>query len=322
MGLRGPLLFGLAVGLIASDRATAQEFPSRPVTIVVPSATGVAHDSVARLIQPKLAERLGQTVIVDNRAGASGQIGSAFVAKSAPDGYTLLLPPDTHVINPVANPNLPYDIFRDFAPVSLLFRFPFIITVHESVPAANLRELVALAKAKPHRLNFPSPGAASIPYLAMEDFKRQAGIDFVHVAYRGAAAMALALSTNEVQVGLMSLGTLAPMIQERKARPIAVASDRRMAQLPDTPTATEAGYPGFVAHFFASVFVPAGTPSATIARLHRDIVGALNEPDVRARVEAMGLEIIGSGPEDLDRYVRTEYTRWSTLAREAQIKFE
>jgi tripartite-type tricarboxylate transporter receptor subunit TctC len=320
--LLGRVLLGLAAGLIIPGGVTAEEFPTRPVTIIVPSAAGVAHDAVARLIQPKLAERLGQTVIVDNRPGASGQIGSAFVAKSAPDGYTLLLPPDTHVINPVANPNLPYDIFRDFAPVSLLFRFPFIITVHTSVPAANLRELVALAKAQPRRLNFPSPGAASIPFLAMEDFKRQAGIDLVHVAYRGAAAMALALSANEVQVGLMSLGTLTPMVHEGKGRPLAVASDRRMVELRDTPTTIEAGFPGFVAHFFASVFAPAGTPRTTIARLHRDIVSALNEPDVRAKVAAMGLEIVGSNPDDLDRYVKAEYARWSTLVRETQIKFE
>ncbi len=225
--------------------AVAQEFPVRPVTVIVSSAPGVAHDAVMRMIQPRLAERLGQPVIIDNRPGASGQIGSLAVAKAAADGYTLLLAPDTHVVNPVANPNLPYDIFRDLAPVSLLIRFPFIVTVHASVKATSLKELVDLAKAQPAKLNFPSPGVASIPYLAMEDFSRRAGIKLVHVAYRGAAAMGLALSTGEVQVGLMSLNSLRPMMHEEKARPLAVAGETRLRDLPDVPTTTEAGFPEF-----------------------------------------------------------------------------
>jgi len=301
---------------------TAAQFPSRPVTLVLPSAPGDPTDLIARVLQPRMSERLGQPFVIENRPGGSGVIASAAVAKAAPDGHTLLLPLSAHSINPIALRNLPYDTFRDFAPVTQLARFPLFVGANLSVAGSNLREFVEAAKARPGHLNFASPGPGTLGFLVGEEISRRSGLNAVHLAFKGGAPAIQALLADQVQYCAITLNLLGPHFASGKLKPLAVTSGARSPRLPNVPTVAESGFPGFEAYNWIGVFAPAGTPPAVIARLHDEFVAALREPDVVPRLTAVGFEIVGSSPEDLDRLVRREYEHWDKFVREFNIKFD
>lgn len=301
---------------------TAAQFPSRPVTLVLPSAPGDPTDLIARVLQPRMSERLGQPFVIENRPGGSGVIASAAVAKAAPDGHTLLLPLSAHSINPIALRNLPYDTFRDFAPVTQLARFPLFVGANLSVAGSNLREFVEAAKARPGHLNFASPGPGTLGFLVGEEISRRSGLNAVHLAFKGGAPAIQALLADQVQYCAITLNLLGPHFASGKLKPLAVTSGARSPRLPNVPTVAESGFPGFEAYNWIGVFAPAGTPPAVIARLHDELVAALHEPDVVPRLTAVGFEIVGSSPEDLDRLVRREYEHWDKFVREFNIKFD
>jgi tripartite-type tricarboxylate transporter receptor subunit TctC len=297
-------------------------FPSRPVTLVLPFPPGGSTDIVARIIQPRLAQAIGQAIVIDNRAGAAGQIATAYVAKAEPDGHTLFLSFDTHAINPVANKNLPYDTFRDFAPVTLLVRFALVIGAHPSVKGANLKEFVDFARTQPGKMNYASTGLGSLNHLAAEELKRRAGIDVVHVPYKGGGPAIQAILANEVQYTFLSFAAQRSHIQAGKIKPLAVTGARRLPELPDVPTLAESGLPGMEAYSWIGIFAPAATPVTVVSKLHDDFVAAANDPETRGKLTGAGFEVVGSTQAELARFVRSEYERWDKFARESNIKFE
>ena len=315
------LAAALALALPAAF-PTAAQFPSRPVTLVLPSAPGDPTDLIARVLQPKMSERLGQSFVIENRPGGSGVIASAAVAKAAPDGHTLLLPLSAHSINPIALKNLPYDTFRDFAPVTQLARFPLFVGANPSVSGSTLREFIEAAKQRPGHLNFASPGPGTLSFLVGEEISRRSGLNAVHLAFKGGAPAIQALLADQVQYCAITLNLLGPHFASGRLKPLAVTSGARSARLPNVPTVAESGFPGFEAYNWIGVFAPAGTPPAVIARLHHEFVAAVREPDVRAKLGAVGMEVVGSTPEELDRFVRGEFEHWDRFVREFNIKFD
>jgi len=314
-----------ALVLSASLAAVAQAqtaFPSRPVTLMLPSAPGDPTDLIARVLQPKMSERLGQSFVIENRPGGSGVIASAAVAKAAPDGHTLLLPLSAHSINPIALKNLPYDTFRDFAPVTQLARFPLFVGANPRVEGSTLREFIEAAKAHPGRLNFASPGPGTLSFLVGEEINRRSGLNAVHLAFKGGAPAIQALLTDQVQYCAITLNLLGPHFASGKLKPLAVTSSARSRQLPNVPTVAESGFPGFEAYNWIGVFAPAGTPQAAIARLHDEFVAALREPDVRQKLGAVGFEVVGSTPKELDEFVRREFAHWDKFVREFDLRFD
>jgi tripartite-type tricarboxylate transporter receptor subunit TctC len=269
-----------------------------------------------------MSERLGQPFVIENRPGGSGVIAAAAVAKAAPDGHTLLLPLSAHSINPIALKNLPYDTFRDFAPVTQLARFPLFVGANLTVKGSDLREFVEAAKGHPGRLNFSSPGPGTLSFLVGEEINRRSGLNAVHLAFKGGAPAIQALLADQVQYCAITLNLLGPHFASGKLKPLAVTSAARSTQLPTVPTVAESGFPGFEAYNWIGVFAPAGTPRPVIARLHDEFVAAVRDPDVRAKLTAVGMEVVGSTPEELDRFVRGEFEHWDKFVREFDIKFD
>lgn len=301
--------------------APAQEFPSRPVKIVVAYPPGGAVDQVARLLAEKLQASLGQPVIIDNRAGAGGLVGSDAAAKSPADGYTLLLGTvSSHAIAPAVYRKMPYDPVADFAPVSLVALTPYIITVNPDVPARTLSELVALAKAKPNALNFGSSGTGTTPHLAGELFNTMAGTKIAHIPYKGSAPMLTDLLGGQVQVAFDN--TVIPSIKAGKLRGLAVTGPARLAAVPDIPTAQEAGLPGYEAVGWMGLYAPKGTPPAVVNRLAADTAKAMAAPDVRDKLNAMGFQARTDTPAEFDAYLRGETAKWAKVARDANVQPE
>lgn len=297
-------------------------FPSRSVTLVVPFAPGGGSDIVARTLQPKLSERLGQSVLVDNKPGASGVIATNAVAKSAPDGYTLFLSWDTHAINPVVMKDLPYDTFKDFVPVTLLARLPLVMGAWGGLPVGNLAEFIALAKRQPGKLNYASVGPGSSNRLHSENLHRIAQIELSHIPYKGGGPSIQAMLTGEVAYSFLSYASMRGQIQAGKLKALAVTGDKRIADIPNVPTMIESGFPGFEAYGWIGIFAPAATPEATVSRLQRDFVAALADAEVGKRLAAAGVESIGSTPQELDLWVRKDYEKWVKFVKETKLSFE
>jgi tripartite-type tricarboxylate transporter receptor subunit TctC len=312
----GALLF--ATFLAASAQA---QFPTRPVTLVLPSAPGDPTDLIARVLQPKMSERLGQQFVIENRPGGSAVIASSAVAKAQPDGHTLLLALSAHSINPIALKELPYDTFRDFAPVTLLARFPLIVGANPGVKGSNLAEFIAAAKGQ-ENLNFASPGAGTLSFLVGEEISRRSGLKAVHLAFKGGFPAVQAMLANQAQYGALPLNLLGAHFASGKLKPLAVTSGARSPQLPGVPTVAESGFPGFEAYNWVGVFAPAATPPSVIEKLYQEFGAALREPDVRAKLGAVGFEIVGSTPKELDEFVRREFAHWDRFVREFQVKFD
>ena len=312
----------LGAGLIA-PATLAQTFPSRPINVIVGTAPGDPGDIVARLVQNRLAERLGQPWVVETRAGASAKIASHAVARAAPDGHTLLVTLSAHVINPASASVLPYDTIHDFAGVSLLARQPLIVAVHPSVKGANLAEFLAAAKANPGaKLAYSSPGAGSLSFLVGEQIARRGGIEMAHATFRGGSPAVQALLTNEVQLSALIGAILLPHIRVGTLRAIAVTSATRIAELPDVPTLAELGFESAAIYNWIGVFAPAATPAAVVNRLNAELNAALREPAIAARLGEASLEIVASTPAELDAFVAAEIARWRKFTRDYNIRFE
>jgi tripartite-type tricarboxylate transporter receptor subunit TctC len=315
----------LAAAAAASLAATggtalAQTYPDKVVRLVSPYAPGGSNDLTARIISQRLGETLGQQVIVENKPGAATQIGSQFVAKSAPDGYTLLLAAATHTTNPSLFAKLPYDTLKDFTPVVLAATVPTFLIVNDSVPAKTVGELVAYAKKNPGKLNFGSAGNGSAPHLALELFKQVAGIDIVHVPFKGSAPAMAAVLSGDVQGSFETYNVFQPHLKAGKVRALAVTTPKRTVQEPDVPTLAESGFPGFEAYAWFSVLAPAGTPRAVVDRLNTEVNRVLALPEVKEQYAKMGLIPGGGTPAELDAFIRADIAKWSKVIKAAGIK--
>jgi tripartite-type tricarboxylate transporter receptor subunit TctC len=311
----------LAVFLSAT--ALAQVYPSKPIHLIVPFAAGGGNDNVARLLGKRLADGFGQPVIVDNRPGAGGVVGAELAAKSPADGYTLFLGGvGSHAINPNLIDKLPYDPIRDFAPVALLAQAPLVLAVHPSVPARTLAEFVAYARKNPGKLNFASNGNGSSSQLAAVMFASMAGIEMVHVPYKGLAPALADLLSGQVQLMFSSVVAILPHIRAGKLRALAVTGKKRLAQLPDAPTIAESGFPGYEASSWYGILAPAGTPREIVTKLNAELAKALEQPEVRNSLLAEGAEPAGGSPEAFAAHIRAEKERLGKVIRDAKIRLE
>lgn len=305
--------------VVATD-CGAQAYPQRPIRFIVPFVAGSGVDVVARLVGQKLSESWPQSFIIENRAGAAGNIGAEVVARAAPDGYTILLGNiATHGINPSLYKKLPYDPIQDFAPVTLLTSVPPVLVVHPSVPAKNLRELVALAKARPGQLNYGGAGVGSGSHLAGELLKSMAKIDLVHVPYKGSGQSLAALVTGEVSMVLTGILAVAPYLKTGRLRALAVSGNKRLTVAPEVPTMAEAGLPGYDVEFWYGVLAPRGTPAAIVAKLNEGFVNVLKEKDTRERLLSQGAQVYGNTPEQFAEFIRREIQKWNRVTKSAGI---
>jgi tripartite-type tricarboxylate transporter receptor subunit TctC len=303
--------------------ASAQGFPTKPIRIVVPFPAGGTTDVLARAAAQKLTETLGQPAVVDNRPGAGGNIGAELVAKSAPDGYTLLMGTvGTHAINPGLYPKLPYDHVKDFAPVILVAGVPNVLVVNPSLPVNSVQELVAYAKANPGKLNFASSGNGTSIHLSAELFKLMAGVQMTHVPYKGSAPALQELVGGQVQLMFDNLPSSLALIKAGKLKALAVTSKERAPALPDVPTIAESGLPGYDASSWFGLLAPAGTPPPAIARLNGEIAKWLATPEAREKLLAQGANAAGGTPEDFARFIAAETAKWQKVVKESGAKVD
>ena len=311
-----------AAPFFAQAQDPAANYPSKQIRLVVGFAPGGATDIVARLMAQKLQEAWGQPVVVDNKPGGGSNIGSDFVAKAAPDGYTLLLGTIANATNMSMYKNMPYDTLRDFAPVTQTISAPSVLVVSPGVPANNLKELIALAKAQPGKLTYASSGAGGSPHLAGELLKMRAGIDIVHVAYKGAAPALVDVVSGTVTMGFKTALSAIPYMQNGKLKPIAVAANKRLPAIPNVPTMAEAGQPDFEVSSWNGILAPAKTPPAIIAKLHRELVRILQLEDVKKNFAAQAAEPVGNTPEQFRAYIQAEITKWAAVAKASGATIE
>ena len=315
----------LAAGVIAgiSGVAVAQGYPNKPVRLIVPQSPGGGADILARAVAAKLSETWGHQVVVENRAGAAGIIGTEAAAKATPDGYTLLMGAiGANGINPGLYPNLPYDSRKDFAPVTMVASAPLLVVVHPSVPLNSTKELIAFAKSQPGKINFASAGSGNATHLAGELFKTMANVDITHVPYKGATPAETDLIGGQVQLMFSSILSALPHVKAGRMKALAVTSLRRSSLAPELPTVAESGLPGYEMNPWYGVFAPAGTPRPVIDKIHRDIVRILQLPDVKERFAALGAEPVGNTPEQFGAFVDAEITKWSKVIKDSGAKAE
>ena len=320
--MRLPLyLVTTALLLAIAGPAAAQSYPVKSIRWISPWPAGGANDIFSRAIGQKIAESLGQQVLVDNRPGAAGTIGSDIAAKAPADGYTLVMGSSpTHAIAPALYPALPYDPLRDFSAVTLVGSVPNVLVLHPSVPAKTVKEFIAVAKARPGKLNFASTGNGTSQHLSAELFKFMAGLDMVHIPYKGTAPALTELVAGQVDLAFENMPALIPHIQAGRLRALAVTTTKRSAVMPELPTIAEAALPGYDASVWFGVFAPAGTPRPVIDRLHGEILKALQTQDLKSRMIAMGTDVSGMGPDDFSAYVRKEIPKWANLVKAAGVK--
>jgi len=311
-----------AFSVAGPQEVSAQAYPQRPIRMVVPFAPGGATDIIARVVSQKLSERLGQQVFVENKPGAGTTIGNAEVAKAAPDGYTLLFAPTPFVISQFIYPKLPYDPRRDFAPVSLMAVSPFILVVNPNVPAANVAELVALAKAKPGTLSFCSAGNGTVPHLAGELFKLRAGIDIMHVPYKGGGPAILDLISGQVQMMFATPIEVNQFVQAGKLRVLGTTALQRLASMPGVPTLDESGYRGVEVLSFFGVIAPAGTPKAITDRLASDLAAVMETAEVREKFSAQSAEPRVVAAEAFGQFLEQEREKWGDIVKRAGAKID
>jgi len=317
-----PRILAALVLAACAQLVLAQAFPSRPVKIVVSFPPGGSADVLARILTPKLTEIWSQPVVIENRPGASANIGTEFVAKSPPDGYTLLLATPALAVSAAVFPNLGYDALRDLAPVALLPVFPSVLVVHPSVPATTPQEFVRHARANPGKLNFASTGSTSAIRFAFEHLQQIAGTEVVHIAYKGSAPAAQAMLAGEAQAMMMTLVDAMPHLKSGKLRALAATSARRIAALPDVPTLAETVAPGFDYLIWNGLMAPSGTPADVIDKLNRDVNTVLRQPEIRERMVGLGMEVMPGPPADLGRVLRAEIQKWKDVAKAANIRAE
>ena len=302
--------------------AVAQTYPTKPIRVIVPFAPGGATDIVARMLAPRLSENLGQSVVVENRGGGGTTIGMQLVVKAPPDGYTLGVATLTFALNPSLVAKLPYSTEKDFMPVSLISQTPFVMSLHPSVPAKSVKELIVLAKARPGALNFSSSGIGSASQMAVELFKYMTGTDMVHVPYTGGGPALVSVLSGEVSIFTTSIPAGLPHFKAGKLKPLGVTSAKRDPILPNTPSIAEAGLAGYELLEYQGFVVPAGTPRSVIDRLHRGVVESLAAPDLRERFTTTGAHVVGSNPEEFATYIRTQISRWAKVIQATGIRID
>jgi tripartite-type tricarboxylate transporter receptor subunit TctC len=310
--------------LLIAAAAFAQDYPNKTVRVIVPFAPGGATDVLGRIVSQKLYERWGQIVIVDNRIGASGNIGAEFVAKSAPaDGYTLLVAGAPHAINMSLFNNLRYDLARDLAPITSIAAFPSLIAVHPSVPVKSVKDLIALAKARPGEINFGSAGNGSPNHLSMELFKTMAKINMTHIPYKGGSGQMVSdLLAGQVQLASMGLPPAMPYVKSGRLRVIAVTSAKRSPLLPDVPTVAETGLPGYEVNSWYGVFAPPALPKELVTKINADVVAILGAADLKDRLAALGAEPQPMTPDEFGRFVRDDIAKWAKVVKESGAKVD
>jgi tripartite-type tricarboxylate transporter receptor subunit TctC len=315
------LLVGLGSPAVAPAQSAApSDYPRKPVRLIVPFAPGGPVDIIARSVAPKMGENLGQQVVIDNRGGAGSTIGTELAMKSPPDGYTILVVSGSHVMNPAMVKTLPYDSIRDFAPVSIIAEVPSALVVHPALPVRSVKELVALAKARPGELNYSSPGRGALGHLAGELFGSLAGVKMVHVPYKGAGPALVDVIAGHVQLLFAALPGVVQQTREGKVRMLAQTGRRRSSSMPEVPTVVEAGLPGFVVSSYFGLLAPAATPRAVIERVRGALIEALRDPAVGERFAALGAERVGSTPEEQETVTKSEIAKWLKVTRAAGIQ--
>jgi len=309
------LLFALACAPCA-----AQTFPAKPVRVIVPTSPGGLIDIVTRLVAQKMSEQMGQVAVVENRSGASTNIGTEAVARAPADGYTMLCTTLTLVVNPSMFSNLPFNAEKDFAPVSLLAAAPYVILVHPSVPAVSIKELIALAKARPGKLNYASGGNGTNFHVAAELFKHQTGTQIAHVPYKGGGPALASVLGGETDITIASLGAALPHVNSGRVRVLAITSAERSSLMPHIPTVAESGVRDYVFTSWVGALVPAATPPAIVATLNSIVVKAVRSPEVANRLVSDGTQIIGSSPEQFAALIRSEIPRWAKVVKAGNIQ--
>ncbi len=317
----GSVMAALAFAILSAP-APAQDFPTKPVRFIVPNPPGGASDITARVLAEKLSQRWGQPVVVENKPGAGAIIGTDFVAKAPPDGYTILLVPSSHAFNVNLYKKLPYDSVKDFAALTQTAWTPLVLVVNPSLPVKSVKELIAYAKANPGKLTYASSGSGTSLHLAAEMFKDMAGVDIVHVPYKGSTAAHPDVLSGQVSMIFDTIPAVLPHIKSGKLRPLAVTGTKRSALMPDLPTMAEAGLPGYAASSWGGVLAPAGTPKATIDKLNAEMVAVLKLPEVQERLTGVGLEPASGTPAEFEAFIKAEIAKWSKIIKEAGITAE
>ena len=314
----------VAIGLIMGIPAawSQSQYPSRPIRLIVPYPPGGAVDPIARTIGQKLNEAWGQPVVVDNKPGAGTIIGTEIVAKAAPDGYTVILASSNHAVNPAMYGKLPYDPVKDFTPINLVSIIPLMLVVNPQVPVKSTKELIDYLKTKPGQLNFSSAGNGSTTHLAGELFKSMAGVDIVHVAYKGSGPSVAGVMAGETSVASDSIFLQLPQVKAGKLRALAVTGTKRTSLAPELPTVSEAGLPGYEAYAWVGFLAPAGTPREIVQKWHQEITRILQLPEVRERQISQGVEPVGSTPEYFADFIKTEISKWGKVVKQAGIKLD
>jgi len=314
-------VFAAVVVFVSSSGVEAQSWPDKPVRLIVPFPPGGSTDVVGRMIGDQLRQRLGQPIVVENRSGAGGTIGSDSAAKAAPDGYTLVIgTSSTHAIAPAVFSSLPYDPNADFQPVTLIGSATVMLVTHPSVPARSVSELVALARAKPDALTFASSGSGGVSHLIGEYFKSRAGVSMLHVPYKGDTPMITDLIGGQVSLAFGTAVAFLPHVQKGSLRALAVTNATPSPIAPGLPTIAESGLPGFEALQWFGILVPASTPKPIVDRLHREIAAVLELPDTRERLQALGIEVSGGSPEAFAAFMKSEALKWQKVAQDANVK--
>ena len=318
------MAMAMAMALFSSTVVAqpAVDYPAKPIRLVVPSSPGGGIDALACVIGPRMTETWGKSVIIDNRAGAGGLIGSEIVARAAPDGYTILMVAGGYTLNPSIYARLPYDTIKDFARVSLLAGAPNLLVVHSSLPIKTFKELIAYARARPKFLTYASSGIGTTSYLSGEIMKVMTGIDIIHVPYKGAGLSNAAAIAGQVHFIFSAPHTMVPHVKSERVRALGVSSLRRLPLIPEVPTIAESGLPGFDVNSIYGVLVPAATPRAVIHKLNSEIVRILRLPDVRANLERQSFDVIASSAEAYDHFTRSDILRWANVLKQAGIKPE
>ena len=309
--------------MLAAPAGHAQDFPNKPIRFVVPYAPGGASDVTARLLGQKMTDAWGQTVAVDNRAGANGIVALELVSKAPADGYTILMANlGPNAINPAVYSRLPYDPVKGFAPVTLTTLVPNILVINPYLPARNLKEVFALAKAKPGQMSYGTGGYGSSNHLSMELLKSMAGVNITHVPYKGDVPAMIDAMAGQIEMSVPTVVAASPYVKSGKLRAIAVTSSKRVGSLPDVPTVAAAGVPGFESVSWGGVMAPGGTPAFVVNKLNAEIVRILRLPEIQERLQALGAEVVGGSPAEFSAYLEAEIAKWSKVARAAGVKLD
>ena len=315
------LLFVAAV--VVTGHVHAQSYPAKPVRILIPVPAGGTVDVLARMLTPAMSNLLGQQMVIDNRGGAGGLIGTELAAKAAPDGYTLLMCSQGPItIVPHLQKNVPYDTLRDFTAVSLISAGPYLLVTQPNAPFKTIKELIAAAKAEPGKINYASAGSGAPNHLASEQFKNMAGINLLHVPYKGAPQSVTDVLGGHVRLNFGSIPPLSPHIKAGRLRALGVSSAKRASQMPDLPTISEAGVPGYEFYAWFGMLAPAKTPKPYLARIHETLLKALRAPDTASQFEAQGADPVGNGPEEFAVFLKREYDKYASVVKTAGLRIE